>query len=275
MYQAANSDKIIDKNTFRQQLIRQAVQILPTATELVEKIQRAKYNEYELSKIISALNGGTETKSVKKVALGSANKSFRFYGGAAVISSTLTYPDNGPYYKPAPSTSVAPKIVAGIDAIVNPSIGHLIFRLEFGYSVNNYTFADVSDPIYNIADPNENTIKLKQNVLAITPQVIYNFYNRDNFKLFVNAGYAANIVSYKTTKEAVLVKGKPASGSTTTTNNGDLDNTYTSFQYKAGAVLKKKFEIYAAFYPSGTVTRSLVYAANLKSYQFGVNYLFW
>ena len=136
--------------------------------------------------------------------------------------------------------------------------------------MNNFGFTNYPNPLYNIANPDINSIKFKQNVLFITPQVIYNIYNAAMLKVFVDAGYSINILSYPSNEVTVVTNGK-------TTNYIIKDfpeskGEYSTFQFKAGVVINRRFEIYGAYFPGAEITDSLIYTTSLSSYQFGINY---
>ncbi|TFF37310.1 hypothetical protein [Mucilaginibacter psychrotolerans] len=271
VYQDPNgSNSVIDKNTFRVQLALFAQKYMVDAVKVISQTQQAAYKESDLANLSAKINGNAESKPV-----GMANKSpVRFFVGAAFISSTLNYSANGPYYDPQPAKASSPKIIAGLDVLTNPDIGHLIFRLEMGYSVNNFDIIDKPNPIYNVAAYDENIIKLKQNVISITPQIIYNVYNAETLKLFVDLGYGVNVVSYNTTKVTVVVQGKPTSSTSKIKNSSDLNGSYTTFQFKVGGVINKHLEVYGSYFPNAEITKSANYSTSLNSYQLGLNYCF-
>lgn len=271
IYQDPNgSSSVIDKNTFRVQLARLAQKNMTDAVKVIAQTQQAGYKEGDLEKISAKINGNTALK----ITVAAHKAPVRFFAGAAFISSTLKYSADGPYYNPPPAKASSPKIIAGIDVITNPDIGHLILRMEMGYSVNNFDIADKPNPIYNVAAYDENIIELKQNVISITPQVIYNIYNAENLKVFLNLGYSVNVVSYSTRKVTVVVQGQPTSNTTKIKNSGDLNGSYTTFQFKVGTVLNKHIEIYGSYFPNAEITKSASYTTSLNSYQFGINYIF-
>ena len=271
IYQDPNSfSNVIDKNTFRLQLAKLAQQHTSDASILIAYAQQANYKEDDLTNFLERLNGNPQTKNITA----RHKKAIRFFAGAAYSSSTLKYSANGPYYDPQPSAASTPKIIIGVDALANANIGHLVFRLEMAYSINNFTIIDKPNPIYNVAAYDENLIKLKQNVIAITPQAIYNIYNADKLKLFIDVGYSVNAVSYSTTKITVVQKGQPASSTSKVKTDGDLNGSYTTFQFKAGALLNKHLEIYYSYFPNAEITKSATYSTSLKSTQFGLTYIF-
>ena len=267
IYEDPNSDKIISQETYKAQLNQIIIKYSPDGGKLIKQVQRAAYRADDLADVAAQINGNTQTQVSSA---SGKNAGVRFFAGGAVISSTLK---DAAYYGSPASRSVAPKISVGVDAIVNPAVGHLIFRLELAYAVNNFSFTDRPDPVFNIADPDISYIKIKQNVVYITPQVIYNIYNTDALKIFVDLGYSVNLLSYPSTQ-------------VTTYNNEGLVSSkqskqfsasrgyYGASQFKVGLVLSRMLEIYAAYYPSANISNTINYSINLASYQAGINYYF-
>jgi hypothetical protein len=266
IYQDPNSTNVIYKNIYRGQLSQMAVKYNPGSDKLTQQVQQLNYTKDDLIPVAAQINGDTPEQASLKSGNSSA---IRFFAGAAFISSALKA---GQYYGSPTSTSSSPKIAIGVDAIVNPGVGHLIFRIELAYAVNNYSFHDMPDPVDNIAQPETNSIKVQQGVIFITPQVIYNIYNTDRFKVFADIGYSLNLLSYPTNQVTTSQYGKTAN--TNASEAFDSKGEYGAFQFKAGVALSKRFEIYGAYFLAANLTNSLSYLNNLTSYQVGVNYFF-
>jgi hypothetical protein len=258
---------VITKNTFHLQLSQLVIKYNQFSDKLIQKVQQSNYKEYELIPIAVEINGNIQAHTSSKKAKASA---LRFFIGGGVFMSKLKA---GQYYSSPTSSSASPKMNAGIDLVVNPSVGHLVFRIELGYAVNNFSFTNIIDPIYNITNPESTTIKVKQDEVFFTPQVLYNVFNAKSIKVFLNLGYALNFLSYPDNQGTTFKNGKPVSAGTT---NVALDSQgdYAAFQLKAGVVLIKRFEIYAAYLQYADISNYANYSNTLSSYQFGINYLF-
>lgn len=262
---ATNADKLINKSTYQAQLNQLIEKYMPGAVNLMNLIQQSRYKESDFVPIVMKINGNTKTQTLSKSA---NNPKGRFFVGAALISSALK---DGAYYGSPTSNSTSPKIAIGADLLVNPDVGRLIFRMELGYTVNNFSFTSLPDPTFNIASAPTSYIKIKQNVLFMTPQVIYNIYNAAMLKVFVDVGYSVNIVSYPKTEITSTQDGQVVSK----TSSNQLDDTkgnYAAFQFKAGVVINKRFEIYGAYLPGAQITDVYNYNTSLSSYAVGLNY---
>jgi len=260
-----NADKIINKATYQAQLNQLVAKYKTGDTKLTNQVQQSRYKESDFVPIVMGINGVTETQLLSK---STNNPKGRFYVGAALISSALK---DGAYYGSPTSNSAFPKIVVGGDLFVNPDVGHLIFRMEVGYTVNNFSFTDLPDPLYNIAAAPTSYIKINQSVIFLTPQVIYNIYNAAMLKVFVDVGYSVNLVSYSK-YDVTTSQGGQVLSKTNSNQPPDAKNNYSTFQFKAGVVVSKRFEIYGAYLPGAQITDSFIYDTNLSSYVVGLNY---
>lgn len=268
---SGNSNSVIVKNTFRDQLSQSASKYKQPSGKLAAMIMQANYSEDDLMSVVAQINEREPQSAVLK---SPRNAPVRFFVGGAFISSTLQYSANGPFYGAPPSTSGSPKVSIGVDAITNPDVGHLVFRMELGYAVNHFNENAQPNPLYNLAEPTVTSLKLKQNVIFITPQIIYNIYNANSLKVFLDLGYSFNVVSYQSvyiTTEYLFGKPVSSSSQTDNTNSGNFKGNYSAVQLKAGVVFGKRIEIYGAWFTGAEITNSLNYTTNLSSYQLGLN----
>jgi hypothetical protein len=270
IYQSAdNYGNFNANNAYRNQLSQLCTKYQPGNYNLMTKIQQSSYDENNLAIITSMLNGNNMQQT--KILLNRQQSvKVRVFAGAGYSSGTIKA---GQYYSSPSSTSGAPSISAGIDLIPAPAVGRLIFRLSLTYTSRTYTFNNNSDPIYNIANPVDYKINVKQNTLFITPQVIYNVYNSEKLKVFAGVGYSLNELSYSNNALTAYQGGKIIS-SPSEENNFDSKGEYSSFQFKSGILLNRKFEISAAYCPSADLSNSLEYTNSETDYQLQLSYIF-
>ena len=272
IYQDPNNNNVVDKNTFQVQLLQVADKYNISSDKFIAQVQGSKYKDYVLIPIVAQINGSANEETAARS--GKHNPPLRFFAGASFISSTLKFSDiadQSTYNGYSSSTSSSPKISLGLDLLPNPDVGHLVFRVELGYNQDKFSFHSQVNPIFNDANAPVYSESYKMNVIYITPQVIYNIYNEPMLKVFVDAGYSINILSYPaaslvTTEGGEVIATEPASGL-----DANRGNT-SSFTFKGGVVISKRFEIYAEYFVGAQVTDSFDYNTNLSSYQVGVNY---
>ena len=271
IYQNPQTENIINKNTFQSQLNQLVFKYKTGDNNLIRQVQQSAYSEGDLTQIIAKINGSSVNTATH---LASRNNTFRFFAGAALSSNSLkTSVDLGTdeLYGTPTVQSTVPKINVGVDAFINPGVGRLLVRLEVAYSANSYTLTGAPNPLYNEAAPIVGQIKIKQSLLGITPQVIYNIYNAAAIKVFVDGGAAFNITSYPTREYVSLKSGQPIDAPYTL-GRGYFKSMYVAVQFKAGVVVSKRFEIYGAFYPGTDISNSDGQFLKVTSYQAGLNY---
>ncbi len=108
---------------------------------------------------------------------------------------------------------------------------------------------------------------------AFTPQFVYNFYNDEQFKAFIDIGISINLASYNHYQFTTTYDSFP----TRTINDyPDLEKKFMTVPIKAGIAVKRKLELYASYVPSTSITglSGTAFRSNITSYQAGVNYLF-
>jgi hypothetical protein len=260
------------KNSYQAQLNQLATKYKPDDDQLITQVQQSSYKDYTLIAIVEKINGNSASQNAP--ATGKHNPPIRFFAGVSFVSSTLKFNNvssDATFYGASPSTSSSPKISLGLDLLPNPDVGHLVFRMELGYNEDKFSFHEQSDPIFNDATPPLYSESYKMGVFYITPQVIYNIYNEAMLKVFIDAGYSINILSYPaativTTRGGEVIATEPANGLDANRGNS------SSFTFKGGVVISKRFEIYAEYFVGAQVTDSFDYNTNLTSYQVGVNY---
>jgi hypothetical protein len=126
-----------------------------------------------------------------------------------------------------------------------------------------------------LSDDQINSQILKQTNISIIPQVIYNLYNANSVKIFIDFGLALNISSYADQLTSVT----PFGSSTTSGPDTNYNGTWFNIQFKSGVIVSKRIEIYGAYYTTATLIESVNndyvgYSGVLSSYQVGVNYYF-
>jgi hypothetical protein len=273
IYQDPNSQtNIISKNSYRATLNQFVAKYQPGNEKLIGEVQESSYKDYVLTPIVTQINGSANEETAAKS--GKRNPPVRFFAGASLISSTLKFSNiagDSYYYGFSSSTSTVPKISAGVDLLPNPDVGRLIFRLELGYAQDKFSFAEQPNLLFNEDNPILISESYKMNAIFITPQVIYNIYNLAALKVFLDLGYSVNLVSFP--NATIVTKQSGTTLYTSTTQGLDANKgNYSTFMFKAGAVVSKRVELYAAYYLGATVTDSFAYNTNLTSVQVGLNY---
>ncbi|MBS1532067.1 MAG: hypothetical protein JSU01_17330 [Bacteroidetes bacterium] len=267
-YDSANQLEI--KAFYKGQLTFYINKYMPGNAKLARDADEAKFNQADLEKIVLAING--DTAQAKK----SAYIRFFIGGGINNIKSRLQdYEPIGVFTQVGPvtevavypetiskySTTISPRIDLGIDLFNNPNVQKLIFRAEMSLSYNNprFEYIKYGGGTTNITE----TYSFDQYSATLTPQLVLNLYNKDNFKLFLNGGVGVNFSSYSNT---MLSKGSAS----------DLSSIWMNFPVGAGIVINKKIELSFTYALPESLLNDVSSTFNVTSQYmcFGVKYLF-
>ncbi len=266
----ANPSSAIEVTTYKDQLSALAAKYVTGSNKLTSEISYTKYTEPDLLSVVAKINGDAITQ---EASFSGKYPRYRLFAGAAYERNTLKYTGDSPLSGASPSTTSVPKITAGIDIFVNPSVGHLIFRLEAAYSNHTgYQFKQVPDS-FVIIEGSARAQMLSQSTFSLTPQAIFNLYNSEKLKVFVDIGYNINFSSYNST---IITRDASGSSSQKEVTSGDFAEYAQRWgdpQFKAGVIITKKLEIYGSYNLNAPINNyGINYSLRLSSYQFGLNY---
>jgi hypothetical protein len=257
-YSYYNEDnKIVSTSQYKGQLFFYVSKADPNYKRLFDEVNDVTYNYADLEKAVDHINGVKYSNSV--------NSRF-FFGAAANITTSEEDLANYNDYVPKKSKTVAPKISFGMDFFNNPQVQQLIFRVEVS--------ATYANPRYSYDSPSYNLLyEYNQFIASITPQILVNLYNKDNFKIYIDGGWAFNFATYSNNK-SIGQYSEQTQGNTNTVNAPyKLEPYYSNFPLQAGVVVNKKWEFFATYTPNAAYTKyNDVYASN-QSLNFGVKWL--
>jgi len=246
-YVAVGGDEIFD-NLFRGQLILLNNKFRNGNQKLLNAIAEARYDEPDLELITTRLNDENAGSSPTSNNMNSHPKLVRIFAGLGVNDITTTYKyvqsvvsttnSNGTStiynYASYHSTAIAPKINFGVDMFINPNIQQFIFRSELSFSYSNGLFNRTiqtvtgGDVTYNY--------KFTQYTTSLTPQLLFNLYNTDKLKFYIDGGITLNLSSYGYNNAAEVDQ-----------NGLQLQPFWAYFPLQAGVVFNKKIEIYFTY----------------------------
>lgn len=266
-YSTANQP--IEKNTYRGQLIVYVHELMPGNSKLNDRAERAFYDEGDLKDIISKLNGNGNFSIPKK-------PFYRLFAGLGVNvikteltdnthqiglplkAGTVTYYDIEPLRVTKVSTKVYPRVNFGIDFFANPDVQQLVFRGELALS---YANADFQYDVYNgEADANVPlSYSFKQYTATFTPQILYNIFNKENLKFYIDGGVGLNFSTYPNN-----------------VGKYDLNPFWTNLPIQTGVVVNKKVEFAVTYtgYANLSQFAGPTHGIKMKSMSAGFKYLF-
>ena len=266
-YNSDESSSIQYINRFRIQLAYLAQKYNISTPGLQNRISEANYKEEDLVKIVQLINDNTSTGFSANNLWGTrwfvgigANSSQIKFKSTDVTSSTSKQTYN--------SSSIFPKITAGLDFFQNKNVQRLQFRAELSVTMNHYNITIANSG----ATPSTSNLNFKQINTALTPQIIYNLYNGPNLKFFLDAGTTFNFSAYN--NYAFITSYSSSFPDNVMNKYPALSSFWISFPIRAGVAINKTIEINACYIPSSSLTKDAAQSINVTSYQVGINYLF-
>ncbi len=232
-YGASKSDEVTD-NLYRGQLILYVYKYNNSDKKLLSAIANVKFEETDLQEIVDGINN--VVLSTKSDSLRNPNKKsmVRLFAGAGLNSINSSG-----------QQIIRPRFGFGIDVFQNPDLQQFIFRTEVAFSSFGTHFTRSGTTNMNAVD-----ISYAGSYITITPQILFNVYNKENFKAYIDGGFGFRIASY--------------SGND---SNGTLyvDNSPTGFYVplQAGVIINKRFEISFTY---TSLTTNASYSAGVGVY---------
>jgi hypothetical protein len=250
---------------FRTQLQNVAQKNGISSDHLTHEISGSSYSETDLTKIVQNINGNASNQFTTKKLFGT-----RWFAGIGANYSNLKFTGNSPFSASPASNNVSPKIDAGIDFLLNKDIQKFYLRAELSFTYGQYNFS-YSNPIGTPGGTSSVNPKLYSTTFA--PQFIYNFYNNEQAKAFIDLGVSINFASYNHYQSITTYDSFP-----TSKVNGypDLEKKFMTVPIKTGITINRKLELYICYVPPVSITgiSGTAFRSNMTSYQAGVNYLF-
>lgn len=253
------------ENIYIPQLYDLAIKYNPTSEKLKSEIENATYSFPDLKSISQKLNNITVDK--KNYGSKSAWKFFAGVGvNATLFTTSLAAGQGNRFYDAKNTTSVYPALSAGVNLYPNPSVGKLIVRGEV--MVTGAAYKNSVELYFNQPDIPRSDFNVKEFLVILNPQVIYNIYNTNAFKFFIDAGISYAFV--KTTGNYIYNSHLQ----TTIPNYLSLSSGLISFPIKLGITVAKKVDIYVSYSTPAAITNSRDYTINANSIKAGINYEF-
>lgn len=256
----------VDENTYLKQLFALANKYNALDDDLNRHFQSSNYLSPDMLYIVSKINGITKTELKKN----SEQSKFNFFISAAVnIANTTSQGTSYTAGGGVPSyTSYLPAGSLGINFLPNATTGKVEFRL--GVTIAQGRF----NTMYQLKVSPYVPVRATFDQLgsSIVADIIYNFYNAENFKFYAGVGLIFTHFSYS---NAYFGSQNPAVsdnniGSTEPFLFNPTDN---SFKFQIGAQFAKKLEIFANYATSTATTKGGYWGLNTSNSQIGILYL--
>jgi len=256
------------ENTFQKQLNAFALKYNELTATNGTFISRSEYSEDNILKIVSRINHIGKTEYNKTHYSGPI---FNLFIGAGVNINTTSPDNSGPYYEAGGRsyTSYGPQGSVGINLFANPATRKLQFRIEVGGAGVNYKSLYMSKALPYV--PTE--VTYNELALSVSPQIIYNFYNTDNFRVFAGVGFVLYHFSYSN----AYFGSQNHDGSVDYVAANDpflFETGDNAFVLKAGVQFTKNLAISGSYQSTVNNTNGGYFKLSSGTAQIGLTYLF-
>jgi hypothetical protein len=238
---------------------------------LLHQIDRAKYRDEDLSRIIILINGEGQARAPGNTARNSGSKPM-FFGSVGVGYSTLSSSGNGnPVIGLNYKGTAGPVIAAGVDLSSPRNFGDLTFRFEVAYSQFKYTGNGSTTNF--IGQAQNEKYQVQQQNISPALSMFYNFRRTHTVKYYAGLGWAFNISSYSNNVFTVTDK---ASGSVVSQTNApiELSKGWQNIFLRLGSRICRKFELGVTASIFGGMTTYDNFSLDAKTYAFRALYYF-
>jgi hypothetical protein len=268
---AANNQKgtTVNENTYMRQLFALSNKYQVQSDDFQWQIEHSEYNKGDLLKIVSKINHISKADYEKSNTVKGPKSNF--FVGAAVNIDNMSAPASSAYVQGGGTghTSYKPAVFFGINFFANPSTRQLQFRLELSAAQSQFK------SLYALKVSPYVPFKASFDKLTFTfaPQIIYNFYNAENLKIYGGAGIA--LCYFNFSNPYLGSQEQPNSATDIEQNNpyyfNKIDDT---FILKAGVQIHESWGIFAQYMTSVLDTKGGYFGMNSTVEQVGINYFF-
>jgi len=238
------------------------------------EIRHADYYKQNLLKIVSRINNLSKSEYREKY--NEKTKINFFVSGALGMVSIKPYGNYATVGGKAAS-SVFPALSFGVNMWADHNTGRIRFLLEGMISGNKYN----SIYIYTGSPYVPVRYSYKDTWLAISPQLVYNYYDTKAFKAFFGVGLTFTKHNYSGTYDInyqnTQVTNAPLKSDNFLNNQGGssfFDTFNLPVTFKAGMCFGEKIEIFARYFTPYKVSPSYYFSLNTTNTQIGLCYLF-
>jgi hypothetical protein len=258
----------VNENTYLKQLFALANKYNVMDDDLEKTFQTEEYSNWLILKIATRINKISKADYKKSE---KSNSGIGFFVSAGSNISTISPGSSSGYFAAGgkSSTSFGAMAGFGIALLPNPNTGKLQILAEA--TVSNATYKSLYQNKVSPYIP----VKASFNQLSVlvTPEIIYNFYNAENFKFFAGAGIILGYDSYSN-----LVFGAQNTNDnfygTNTNNLYSFRTVEASFLIKTGVQFSKKWKIFINYLIPDNLQKGGYFQLNSTREQIGINYLF-
>jgi len=197
--------------------------------------------------------------------------------GIGLVSSTVTFSGEDELNGARSSGNLSPQINAGVDFYFDKYSKAAIFRVALGFNPGSKATLTTTygGDISNGTSTSTEVLKYTQGTASLTPQLIWNFYNSKNLKVYIDAGFGIYVNMFSN-KDYSASTHYSTSGTTITSQRvfPAMHSMVYNVPVQAGITLSNNINIYAGYIPKTSLNSEIGYSIDITRYQAGINYMF-
>jgi hypothetical protein len=253
----ANNSNVQQFKIYQDTLLALAQKYNPSKN-LEARIMKIDFTQSELFSVIKLINND---KGTKESGIGGT----RLYAGVLFVQTTTDFLGANRLGGQRSQTYI-PTVNAGLDVFINKYTKRLFLRLDLSLSVDK--------PHFKFQEENLDTYdyKFDRYTVTLSPQLLYNLYNKESFKLYLGVGVGVDCSFYG--KDNRIIYNTTYGYTKTEKNPYNLNRFAINPLIKAGSFIGKKFEIYAQYTPPDYITNYVDFGVRTSALGIGVHYLF-
>ncbi|HTD41167.1 MAG TPA: hypothetical protein VK671_11140 [Mucilaginibacter sp.] len=260
----------VNENTYMRQLFAFANKYGILDEALQRDIERTDYTEDNIASLVSRINNISKTEYAKSNQ--PRGPIFNVFVGAGANIDNISTAAGSSFEAGGGKsyTSTGGMVSVGVNFFINPIVRRFQLRLEVGVAQSQFR------SLYTLKVSPYIPFKASFDELSVSlaPQVLYNFYNAENFKVFASVGYVLKY--YKFSNVYFGSQSQPNSATDIERNEPYyFSSSQNSVVFKAGIQIHKNWGIFAQYMASVPFTENPYWSLSSKCEQIGINYYFW
>ncbi|MCJ8211943.1 PorT family protein [Mucilaginibacter sp. RS28] len=235
-----------------------------SVTNTDDLLKDVTYDDQKLIGVVNIINH-QQSQTLQK-----GKVYWRLFAGAAVSRvSTTVDGENFPFTGAPADVEYRPVLSVGFDLLKNPLIQHVFFRTELSF----YTIKPSYSVPVVISGPDQMKVyTFRQTNISITPQLIYNVYDKPGLKFFIGAGARLNYSVYTDNKVTYTNVDPQLAVSYNKEKPYDLESFWFSFPVSAGVNIARRVEASFSYMQNTAFTTYTGFSIGSQMMNVGVKY---
>lgn len=271
-YYNSDKSKVLKDYKYKLQLNSIIAKSLQENLDLIDRLDQLNYNQTDLENFVKALN--RKELSGKEIEGFSTTSGIRFFTGLGLNRSITKFNGELDLSMSTVKPAYSPVLNFGFDLLNHKSVQKIVLRAEASlwYIDSHFNAPSRYSALSPIYRNSLDLYHLQQYSFTISPQILYNVYDKKRFKFYLATGFNANFSTYKQNDHLLI--NSSDNNIYFALNEIKFKRIWVSIPIKAGFVLNQKIDFSVKYQTPSNMTWYT--SASLKSniINTSLNYLF-